>query len=106
MLFIAWAAAALTAFVVRPARVWPSLFAVTGVLLVALPMYDVVATDRGLFASLAIGDLMIAGIDAAISVFGIAFLLLARRVAHHRPVAKRARRARSATASRVPEPAE
>jgi len=76
------------------------------VLLVALPMYDVVATDRGLFASLAIGDLMIAGIDAAILVFGIAFLLLARRVAHHRPVAKRVRRARTATASRVPEPAE
>ncbi|MEG8027151.1 PepSY-associated TM helix domain-containing protein [Sphingomonas aerolata] len=106
MLFIAWAAAALTAFVVRPARVWPSLFAVTGVLLVALPMYDVVATDRGLFASLAIGDLMIAGIDAAISVFGIGFLLLARRVAHHRPAAKRVRRAEAATASTVPEPAE
>ena len=106
MLFIAWAAAALMAFVVRPACVWPSLFAVTGVLLVALPMYDVVATDRGLFASLAIGDLMIAGIDAAILVFGIAFLLLARRVAQHRPVAKRVRRARTATASKVPEPAE
>jgi hypothetical protein len=49
---------------------------------------------------------MIAGIDAAILVFGIAFLLLARRVAQHRPVAKRVRRARTATASKVPEPAE
>ena len=105
-LFIAWAAAALLAFVARPARVWPLLFAATGMLLVALPVYDVVATDRGLFASLAIGDLMIAGIDATIAVFGIAFLLLARRVARHRPAGKRGRRAPVMTVSNVLEPAE
>jgi uncharacterized iron-regulated membrane protein len=105
MLFIAWALAAAIAFVARPARVWPSLFAATGVLLVALPVYDVVATDRGLFAMLAIGDVMIAGIDATMALFGIAFLLLARRVARHRPAARRVRSARTARAAML-EPAE
>ena len=106
MLFIAWAAAAVVAFAAKPARVWPVLFGAIGVLIVALPVYDVVATDRGLFASLAIGDLMIAGIDATMAVFGIAFLLLARRVARHRPVGKRGRRASVMTVSNVLEPAE
>jgi hypothetical protein len=105
-LFIAWAVAALMAFVVKPARAWWLLFAATGVLLVALPIYDVVATDRGLFASLAIGDLMIAGIDATIMVFGLAFLLLARRVSRHDPAAKRARNPRAVTTAKVLEPAE
>ncbi len=107
-LFIAWAVAAVVAFVVRPARVWPMLFAATGGLLVALPVYDIVATERGLFASLAIGDLMIAGIDVMMAVFGVAFLLLARRVARYRPAAKRVRKAAAAAAStaRVLEPAE
>ena len=106
VLFIVWAIVAVTAFVVRPARVWPTLFTTTGVLLVALPVYDVVASDRGLFASLAIGDLMIAGIDAAIAVFGIAFLLLARAVVRYRPTAKRARKVKAATTATVLEPAE
>jgi uncharacterized iron-regulated membrane protein len=108
VLFIAWAATALAAFVFRPVRVWPSLFATTGGLLIALPVYNIVATDRGLFASLASGDRMIAGIDATIVVFGIAYLLLARRVARYRPAGKRVRMgaAAAATALKVPEPAE
>ncbi|RZM36000.1 MAG: PepSY domain-containing protein [Sphingomonas sp.] len=106
VMFIAWAVAAVTAFVVRPARMWSALFATTGVLLVALPVYDIVATERGLFASLAIGDLMIAGIDATIVVLGVAFLLLARRVARHRPAAKHVRNPRAVTASKFLEPAE
>ncbi|TXC71235.1 PepSY domain-containing protein [Sphingomonas ginsenosidivorax] len=105
-LFITWAIAAVVAFVVRPARVWPLLFATTGVLLVVLPMYDIFATERGLFASLAIGDLMIAGIDASMFVFGIGFLLLARRVAGHRPAAKRIRKTPTVITSTVLEPAE
>jgi uncharacterized iron-regulated membrane protein len=105
-MFIAWAIAAVTAFVVRPVRMWSALFATTGVLLVALPVYDVVATDRGIFASLAIGDLMIAGIDATFSVFGVAFLLLTRRVVRYRPTAKRARKVKAATTATVLEPAE
>jgi len=106
-LFIAWAVAAVVAFVVRPARVWPSLFAVTGGLLVALPAYDIVATDPGLLAWVAIGDLMIAGIDVMMAVFGVAFLLLARRVARYQPNPKRVRKAAAAaTAAPMQEVAE
>jgi uncharacterized iron-regulated membrane protein len=105
-LFIAWICAGLIAFVVKPGRAWSLLFAATGALLVALPIYDVLATDRGLFASLVIGDLMIAGIDAAIVVFGLAFLLLARRVVRHRPAVKRVRNLKAAKPAKVLEPAE
>ncbi len=97
-LFIVWAAAALAAFVVRPARMWPLLFAATGLLLIGLPVYDIVATERGLFAALAIGDLMIAGIDAAMAVFGVIFIVLARRIARHRPAARRPRKQRNVVA--------
>ncbi|MES3152190.1 PepSY-associated TM helix domain-containing protein [Sphingomonas faeni] len=108
-LFIAWGGSALAAFVLKPAKVWPLLFGATGVLLTALPVYDIVATDRGLFAALASGDGMIAGIDVTIGLFGIAFLLLARRVARHRPAAKRVRKTRvpaPAQATAILEPAE
>lgn len=105
ILFIAWAMSAVLAFVARPRFVWSLLFAATGVLLVVLPFYDIVATDRGVVAMLARGDFVIAGIDATMGVFGVSFLAVAHRVARHRPSAKRVRKLRSAEA-RMLEPAE
>ena len=106
MLFTAWGAAAILALVRRPATVWPVLFGLTGAGLVALPVYDLVATERGLVATLAAGDMMLAGIDIAMLVFGLAFLLLARRVALHRPAVRPPRAARARVAAPVLEPAE
>ncbi|SFP60851.1 PepSY-associated TM helix domain-containing protein [Sphingomonas rubra] len=105
VMFLAWAAAALLAFVQRPAIVWPALFGATGVALIGLPLYDVVATERGLFASLASGDGVLAGIDAALLVFGAGFLLIACRVARHRPAVREARAPRPAVPLAL-EPAE
>ena len=105
-LFIAWGMAALAAFIVKPSRVWPTLFAATGLLLVTLPLYDIIATDRGLFAMIAIGDLMIAGIDATLLAFGVTFLLLARRVANYRPPARRVRPSRTHAVPKLLESVE
>lgn len=105
-LFIAWSLAALTAFVVKPSRGWPMLFAATGALLVTLPFYDLVATDRGMVAMIAIGDGIIAGIDATVLAFGIAFLVLARSVALYRPATRRARPSRSRADRGLSQPAE
>ena len=82
------------------------LFCLTGAGLVALPVYDLLATDRGLFATLAAGDGMLAGIDLSMLVFGLAFRLLARRVALHRPAVRPPRAARVRVAAPVLEPAE
>jgi uncharacterized iron-regulated membrane protein len=106
-LFLAWAAAAVLAFALQPARVWPLVFAATGALLLAIPVYDIVATDRGLPAMLMQGDLMIAGVDATMAVFGLAFLMIARRTARYRPVSRKPRTPRAASVRpMVPEPAE
>ncbi|MCP3735258.1 PepSY domain-containing protein [Sphingomonas sp. RP10(2022)] len=105
-LFITWGTASVAALAAAPARVWPALFAATGAILAALPVYDLVATDRGLPAMLLAGDWMIAGIDAAMAVFGVAFLLIARRIARYRPAARSSRVRRVAPAPRVLEPAE
>lgn len=106
-LFIAWGAALLLALVRRPQPNWVALLGLTGVLLAALPVYNIVATQRGLFASLMAGDGVIAGIDIALLVFGGAFLAIARRVARHRPAQPRVRRrANAVQASPMMEPAE
>ena len=104
-LFVAWAMSAVLAFVAKPRLVWLLLFAATGVLLVSIPLYDIVVTDRGILVMLGRGDLVIAGIDATMGVFGVAFLGVARRVLRHRPSVKRDRKPRSA-AVRVLETAE
>ena len=104
-LFIVWSIAACLAFVAKPRGVWPLLFTATGVLLASLPLYDSVATDRGIVVMLARGDLMMAGIDITMTLFGFAFLAVAHRVARHRPKARGVRASRAADA-RVLEPAE
>ena len=76
----------------KPQPNWVALLGLTGVLLAALPVYNLFATERGLIASLWSGDGVLAGIDAGLLVFGAAFLALARRVARHKPAAPRVRR--------------
>lgn len=108
-LFLAWGAAMLLAAIRRPAATWVTLLATTGVLLAALPLYNLVATERGLAVTLAGGDYMLAGIDAMLFVFGLAFMAVARCVAHHRPAPQRPRTSRSsaiAPAAATLEPAE
>jgi uncharacterized iron-regulated membrane protein len=101
-LFIAWGMALGIASVLRSARAWTVLLSATGALLAALPVYNVLATPRGLPATLLQGDYLLAGIDIAFVIFGAGFLATARRVATYRPVAKRPRKRVSAGA--VPSP--
>jgi uncharacterized iron-regulated membrane protein len=106
-LFLAWAAAGLLAVLRRPAQVWPALFAATGGMLIALPAYNLVATSAGLAATLG-RDGVLAGIDLALLLFGLAYLALAARVARHRPAARRVRADRAPASASTPawEPAE
>lgn len=92
ILFLAWGAALLLALVRRPPLAWTLLLGSTGVLLAALPAYNVVATERGLFVALASGDLLMAGVDLTLLVFGLAFMWVAARVARYRPKAHRSPR--------------
>lgn len=105
-LFMAWGAAALLAIVGRPRPNWVALTGLAGVMLMALPLYNVVATDNGLRAALARGDDLIAGIDIGLLVFGVAFLAIARRVARHGPAERRVRRRDQAIPAAAMEPAE
>lgn len=91
-LFLAWGAALLLAIVRKPQPNWVALLGLTGALLAALPVYNLFGTQRGLIASLWSGDGMLAGIDLAMLVFGLAFLALARRVARHTPLPRVRRR--------------
>ncbi len=106
-LFIAWAAAFAFTLVARRTTAWAMLTGATGVMLVALPFWNLIATARGLPASLIAGDHMLAGIDATLFVFGLGFLAVARRVSHHRPALRAPRRrAVAAVPAPVLEPAE
>ncbi|MFN6935711.1 MAG: PepSY domain-containing protein, partial [Tsuneonella sp.] len=103
-LFIAWGAASLLALTSRARVGWVVLFTLTGALLVALPLYNLVATDAGLFAALGRGDGMLAGIDGALLVFGLGFLAVARRVGRYRSA--KPKRRRSVVPAMVLEPAQ
>lgn len=105
-LFMAWGAAALLSVIGRPQPNWVALTGLTGVLLAALPAYNIIATGNGVFAALARGDGLIAGIDLALLVFGLAFLAIARRVARHKPAERRVRRRDNAIPAAAMEPAE
>lgn len=104
-LFLAWGAALILSIVRKPQHNWVALLGLTGALLAALPVYNLFGTQRGLIASLSSGDMMLAGIDIALLVFGAAFLALARRVARHKPAAPRVRR-RAAMPLQTAEPVD
>lgn len=106
-LFLAWLAALLATLALRAKPAWTLLLALTGGLLALLPVYNLVATERGLFASLAARDYLMAGVDLTLLAFGAAFLAVARRVATFRPPQRKARaaRARAVAATAMLEPA-
>lgn len=103
-LFIAWGVVAVLSLARKPAQGWVALLALTGVLLAALPLFNLVGTPRGLPATLAAGDFMLAGIDLGLLVFGLAFIAIAVRVARYRPAPKRVRKPRVATSDGAPQP--
>jgi uncharacterized iron-regulated membrane protein len=96
VLFIAWGLALALALVLPAKRAWIALLGATGALLAALPVYNVFATRRGLTATLAQGDAMLAGIDLSLLVFGAGFLAIAWRVSAYTQAAPRSRRKSSA----------
>ena len=104
-LFIAWGLALAIASVLRSGRAWTVLLVATGVLLATIPVYNVLATPRGLLATLLQGDYLLAGIDLALVVFGAGFLETAGRVATYRPSAKRPRKRAPTAAAPASAPA-
>jgi uncharacterized iron-regulated membrane protein len=108
-LFIAWGLALVVALVVPRRHAWTALLGATGALLAAIPVYNLAATSRGLFATLSQEDWMLAGVDLVLIAFGLAFLAVARRVASHRAGPARVRQRRDPAADKeigAMEPAE
>ncbi|MXP27026.1 PepSY domain-containing protein [Altererythrobacter indicus] len=101
-LFITWGLSAVLTLPFKPKWGWVALFALTGVGLVALPFYNILAGMHGLNETLADGDGVLAGIDIALIIFGLASCALARSIARHQPQQRRKARAMRDIA---PEPA-
>lgn len=95
VLFIVWGSAAILSLLRRPSSVWPILFGATGMLLAALPIYNVFGTQWNAVSSISAGDLLPLSVDLTMIVFAVAFLWLARRVARYRPPVRVGRLARS-----------
>lgn len=102
-LFLAWGAALLLVLVRRPAGSWTALLALTGGLLAALPVYNLLGVGRGTIAAALAGDLLPAGVDATLLLFAAAFGATARRVAAHRPIYGRRRERRAVLVEPVRE---
>ena len=106
-LFLAWGAVFLIAAARRPASAWAELFRATGALLLLLPIFNALATERGLPSTLTDGDFVLAGVDLVLLVFGFALLWLARTVGRPRPAtAARARRLAAVDPHPQMEPAQ
>lgn len=97
-MFAIWGVVLLHAFLRRPARAWVEQLGLAAALLLALPVFDALATAKGLPQTISAGDWTLAGVDLTLLALGLAFAWAARAVARHRPVV---RRARSAAAERV-----
>ncbi|KQM27276.1 MULTISPECIES: PepSY-associated TM helix domain-containing protein [unclassified Sphingomonas] len=91
-MFAGWATIFVYALARRPARAWVELLAVQAALLIALPLYDIVALPTGLFATIAAGDWVLAGADLTFLALGAGFGFAAWRVHRFRPKARRAAR--------------
>lgn len=108
MMFLGWAALLLHAFARAPARrAWVEQLALTAVLLLALPLFDMVATDKGVIATIGARDWTLAGVDLTLAALGVGFGWAAWRVHRYTPRAKRGR-THMAAAARTPDmvPAE
>lgn len=90
-MFVLWGALLLHAFLRRPRRAWVEQLALTAALLLALPLFDMLATARGLPATIAAGDATLAGVDLTLIALGLAYAAIARGVHRHVPARRRPR---------------
>jgi uncharacterized iron-regulated membrane protein len=97
VMFLTWGATLVHAFVRPVRRAWLEQLIATAVLLAALPVFNLVATDRGLLASLAAGDGAMAGMDLTLLALGVAFGAIALAVLRHKPRDSRRKPARAAS---------
>ena len=84
VLFAIWGVLLLYAFLRKPTRAWVDLLGLTAGLLLALPVFDMLATDRGLPRTIASGDWTLAGVDLTFLAVGAGFGWAARAVARYR----------------------
>jgi len=98
-MFLTWAAAVLHAFVRPPRRGWIEQLSLTGLALVMLPIFDQLATDRGLIDSLKAGDGSLVAMELGLLATGLIFLAIAWRVTRPR-VERKARTTASSKLAR------
>jgi len=103
-LFLAWGVSLVLAVVLPAKRAWTLLLGLTGAMLVTIPVYNILATQRGLTASLGDGDFVLAGVDLTLLVFGAAFLVVARRVSIYTAAKPPRARQRTRLSASVPPP--
>jgi uncharacterized iron-regulated membrane protein len=98
-MFIVWGLTLLHA-ILRPAkRAWLEQLWAGVVVLALLPVFNLVATSRGLIDSVRSGDWVFVGVDMMLLALAALLAELARRTARHRPRVKPARRAARASVS-------
>jgi uncharacterized iron-regulated membrane protein len=94
-LFVAWGIAALVALILRPVRGWSVLLAATALGLVGVVACDLLFLRPGLVRWIAASDWPMATVDAVLLVLSLVFAWTARRVARHRPRARKPRAIRT-----------
>ena len=94
-MFLIWGAALIHAFVRPPRPAWIEQLSATALLLIALPVFNLIATDRGLVASLSVGDWAVAGMDLTLLALGLAIAALSLAVVRNRPGESRRKPARA-----------
>jgi len=107
-LFIGWGLALVFVLVRRPALSWVALLGATGVLLAALPFYNLLRFNQNLLTPLRTGDLLPAGVDISLLIIAAAFVAVARRVASYKTgqAKRRSRRHADPQTGLMLEPAE
>jgi uncharacterized iron-regulated membrane protein len=90
-MFALWGLLLVHAFMRRTRSAWVEQLGFTAGLLIALPLFDMLATSKGLPATIAAGDATLAGVDATLLALGIAYAWAARAVHRHRPAPRRTR---------------
>jgi uncharacterized iron-regulated membrane protein len=98
-MFIAWGVLLLHGFVRPPRRGWIEQLSLAAGLLLALPVFNIVAAQHGLLASLKTGDTAMALMDLTLLALGAAFAAMTVGVARHKPVLPKARKAKAAPAA-------
>ncbi|WP_058834899.1 PepSY-associated TM helix domain-containing protein [Luteimonas abyssi] len=101
--FLIWLACLLHAFVRLPRAAWREQLLAGAALWAALPLFNLAATRRGLFDSLAAGDVAMAAMDAGMFATGLVLASIAWAVARHarRAPARPPRRANATNTARI-----